>query len=143
MLARLIASAPLSARPAAMGAMAARSLPAMPLHPQKFSSKFFNVEEVMFADQPEQIVRGGRNLFPKLLAALSGVKQIGVIGWGSQGPAQAQNMRNSLQGSWTTNQSTSRTPPSRCIPSMPWWRILQVCEVLMDLVGPAPGLRPR
>ncbi|KAJ0800357.1 putative ketol-acid reductoisomerase (NADP(+)) [Helianthus annuus] len=25
-----------------------------------------------------------------------GVKQIGVIGWGSQAPAQAQNLRNSL-----------------------------------------------
>ena len=30
--------------------------------------------------------------------ALSGVKQIGVIGWGSQGPAQAQNLRDSLVG---------------------------------------------
>jgi ketol-acid reductoisomerase len=88
-----------SVRPAtALGSR--RGLAAMPLHPEKkFSSKFFNVEEVMFADQKEQIVRGGRNLFPKLPAALAGVKQIGVIGWGSQGPAQAQNMRESLEGS--------------------------------------------
>lgn len=83
--------------PAAMGV---RRLAAMPLHPQhKFSSKYFDVEEVMFADQAEQIVRGGRSLFPKLPAALEGVKQIGVIGWGSQGPAQAQNFRESLEGS--------------------------------------------
>nr|KJB38044.1 hypothetical protein B456_006G234000 [Gossypium raimondii] len=28
--------------------------------------------------------------------AFKGIKQIGVIGWGSQGPAQAQNLRDSL-----------------------------------------------
>ncbi|KAI4990439.1 hypothetical protein ZWY2020_038802 [Hordeum vulgare] len=37
-----------------------------------------------------------RNLFPLLQEAFKGVKQIGVIGWGSQGPAQAQNLRDSL-----------------------------------------------
>ena len=39
---------------------------------------------------------GGRHLFPKLRLALAGIRQIGVIGWGSQGPAQAQNLRDSL-----------------------------------------------
>ena len=29
--------------------------------------------------------------------AFAGIKQIGVIGWGSQGPAQAQNLRDSLK----------------------------------------------
>lgn len=29
-------------------------------------------------------MRGGRNLFPLLPDAFKGVKQIGVIGWGSQ-----------------------------------------------------------
>src|SRR5262249_17748812 len=29
----------------------------------------------------------------------AGIKQIGVIGWGSQGPAQSQNLRESLEGS--------------------------------------------
>jgi hypothetical protein len=29
-------------------------------------------------------VRGGRNLFPLLPEAFKGIKQIGVIGWGSQ-----------------------------------------------------------
>jgi ketol-acid reductoisomerase len=36
---------------------------------------------------------------PLVPKALAGVKQIGVIGWGSQGPAQAQNLRDSLEGS--------------------------------------------
>ncbi|OAE20692.1 hypothetical protein AXG93_154s1660 [Marchantia polymorpha subsp. ruderalis] len=44
----------------------------------------------------EYIVRGGRDLFPLLPKALQGIKKIGVIGWGSQGPAQAQNFRDSL-----------------------------------------------
>ena len=46
-----------------------------------------------------QVIKGGRHLFPKLPAAFEGVKKIGVIGWGSQGPAQAQNLRESLEGS--------------------------------------------
>ena len=63
-----------------------------------FSSKIFKVDTVKMADRTEQIVKGGRNLFPLLPRAFAGVKQIGVIGWGSQGPAQAQNLRDSLEG---------------------------------------------
>src|SRR6185369_10063168 len=63
-----------------------------------FSSKIFKIDTVQMGDRSEQIVKGGRNLFPLLAKALAGVKQIGVIGWGSQGPAQAQNLRDSLQG---------------------------------------------
>ena len=32
----------------------------------------------------QYIVRGGRDLFPLLPEAFKGIKQIGVIGWGSQ-----------------------------------------------------------
>jgi ketol-acid reductoisomerase len=63
-----------------------------------FSSKIFTVDTVKMADRTEQIVKGGRHLFPLLPKAFAGVKQIGVIGWGSQGPAQAQNLRDSLAG---------------------------------------------
>ncbi|KAL5232567.1 hypothetical protein ABZP36_031343 [Zizania latifolia] len=42
------------------------------------------------------IVRGGRNLFPLLPEAFKGIKQIDVIRWGSQGPAYAQKLRDSL-----------------------------------------------
>src|SRR5471032_3124420 len=63
-----------------------------------FSSKIFKVDTVQMGDRTEQIVKGGRHLFPLLGKAFAGVKQIGVIGWGSQGPAQAQNLRDSLEG---------------------------------------------
>src|SRR5215471_2836392 len=63
-----------------------------------FSSKIFKVDAVKMSDRSEQIVKGGRHLFPLLPKAFAGVKQIGVIGWGSQGPAQAQNLRDSLAG---------------------------------------------
>merc|ERR1712194_558934 len=43
------------------------------------------------------IVKGGRDLFPLLPKAFDGIKQVGVIGWGSQAPAQAQNMADSLK----------------------------------------------
>lgn len=40
--------------------------------------------------------RGGRDKYSKLPEAFKGIKQIGVIGWGSQAPAQAQNLKDSL-----------------------------------------------
>ncbi len=64
-----------------------------------FTSKVFETRVVKMADREETIVKGGRQLFPLLPKAFDGVKQIGVIGWSSQGPAQAQNLRESLEGS--------------------------------------------
>ncbi|XP_021775689.1 ketol-acid reductoisomerase, chloroplastic [Chenopodium quinoa] len=61
-----------------------------------FESSVFKKEKVTLSGHDEYIVRGGRNLFPLLPEAFKGVKKIGVIGWGSQGPAQAQNLRDSL-----------------------------------------------
>ncbi|XP_066360598.1 ketol-acid reductoisomerase, chloroplastic [Miscanthus floridulus] len=61
-----------------------------------FDTSVFKKEKVSLAGHEEYIVRGGRNLFPLLPEAFKGVKQMGVIGWGSQGPAQAQNLRDSL-----------------------------------------------
>ncbi|CAL9751086.1 unnamed protein product [Musa acuminata subsp. burmannicoides] len=94
-----------------------------------FESSVFKKEKVNLAGHDEYIVRGGRDLFHLLPDAFKGIKQIGVIGWGSQmqrrvlpyvsflsvslvppcsphsslvcvsntkGPAQAQNLRDSL-----------------------------------------------
>jgi len=61
-----------------------------------FSSNVFTPQEVTFADTTEVIVKGGRDLFPLLPKAFEGIEKIGVIGWGSQAPAQAQNLRDSL-----------------------------------------------
>ena len=63
-----------------------------------FSSQVFDVDALDFGDRKEAIVRGGRHLFARLPRAFAGVRQIGVIGWGSQGPAQSQNLRESLEG---------------------------------------------
>ena len=64
-----------------------------------FTSKVFETRLVRMADREETIVDGGRHLFPLLPKAFDRIKQIGVIGWSSQGPAQAQNLRESLEGS--------------------------------------------
>ncbi|XVF27507.1 hypothetical protein REPUB_Repub14bG0113400 [Reevesia pubescens] len=61
-----------------------------------FQTSVFQKEKISLAGHDEYIVRGGRHLFPLLDDAFKGIKQIGVIGWGSQGPAQAQNLRDSL-----------------------------------------------
>ena len=71
----------------------------MPLE-LSFQSNVFAVETLDLGNGvQEQIVRGGRHLFPLLPQAFEGISQIGVIGWGSQGPAQAMNLRDSLEGS--------------------------------------------
>ncbi|MGA1199441.1 MAG: ketol-acid reductoisomerase, partial [Candidatus Latescibacterota bacterium] len=67
-----------------------------------FKSSVFETETINLSGTQERIVRGGRNLFDKLPEAFKGLKQIGVIGWGSQGPAQAQNLRDSLEGTGVT-----------------------------------------
>lgn len=58
-------------------------------------------------DTVESVLPGGRHLFPLIPQALAGVRQIGVIGWGSQGPAQAQNLRDSLDASTSSSDSSS------------------------------------
>lgn len=61
-----------------------------------FTTKHFIKEPITLADTNEYIVRGGRDVFSSLPAAFQSIKQVGVIGWGSQGPAQAQNLRDSF-----------------------------------------------
>lgn len=56
-----------------------------------------NIKKVQMADKFEFVLPGGRDLMKTLPDAFKGIKQIGVIGWGSQGPAQAQNLRDSLE----------------------------------------------
>ncbi|ESW04891.1 hypothetical protein PHAVU_011G134200 [Phaseolus vulgaris] len=86
-------------RPLSMAALGVRNVatPAVvPLPSLDFETSVFQKEKVNLAGHDEYIVKGGRDLFPLLPAAFKGIKQIGVIGWGSQGPAQAQNLRDSL-----------------------------------------------
>jgi len=63
-----------------------------------FTSSIFETETIEMGGHAETVLRGGRHLLPLLPKAFAGIDQIGVIGWGSQGPAQAQNLRDSLEG---------------------------------------------
>jgi ketol-acid reductoisomerase len=63
-----------------------------------FETAVFDKEYITLGDRREAIIRGGRHLFDRLPRAFDGVNQIGVIGWGPQGSAQAQNLRDSLNG---------------------------------------------
>ncbi|WP_327637827.1 ketol-acid reductoisomerase [Kribbella sp. NBC_00482] len=65
-------------------------------------SSVFRVEQMDVPGGSEDIVRGGRDLFSLLPAALHGVERIGVLGWGPQGRAQALNLRDSLDGTGIT-----------------------------------------
>ncbi|MEI7621458.1 MAG: hypothetical protein WCJ51_02905 [Candidatus Moraniibacteriota bacterium] len=63
---------------------------------RRFKSNVFSVQTIELAGTEENIIVGGCDKFAMLPQAFRGIKQIGVIGWGSQGPAQAQNLRDSL-----------------------------------------------
>eukprot|EP00803_Ostreobium_quekettii_P005665 evm.model.scf_609.7 EVM.evm.TU.scf_609.7 scf_609:49831-57683(+) len=62
-----------------------------------FEPAVFAKESVSMAGGAESIVRGGRDKLGLLPKAFAGISQVGVIGWGSQAPAQAQNLRESLE----------------------------------------------
>jgi len=66
------------------------------LKAQDFDTKCFEKTKVVLAGAEEYIVKGGRDQFSRLDCALAGIKTVGVIGWGSQGPAQAQNFKDSM-----------------------------------------------
>jgi ketol-acid reductoisomerase len=63
------------------------------------TSTVFETASLELGGTTETIVKGGRRLFRDLAKAFPGVRQIGVLGGSSQGPAQAQNLRDSLDGS--------------------------------------------
>lgn len=62
-----------------------------------FDTNSFIKEAVHLSGTTEYIVRGGRDVFSSLPSAFSHIKTVGVLGWGSQGPAQAQNLRDSFK----------------------------------------------
>ena len=51
------------------------------------------------AGTEEFVVKGSTDLYPTCGEVMknSGIKKIGVIGWGSQAPAQAQNLADTLK----------------------------------------------
>jgi len=63
-----------------------------------FETSVFDKQPYTLSGTTEYLVQGGRHLLPLLPKAFEGIETIGVIGWGSQGPAQAQNLRDSLEG---------------------------------------------
>ncbi|KAL7109593.1 hypothetical protein ACP275_06G184500 [Erythranthe tilingii] len=96
---RATAAASRTGSRASGSASAARMVSVQTVRPpasQDFETSVFTKEKINLAGYDEYIVRGGRHLFKLLPDAFKGIKQIGVIGWGSQGPAQAQNLRDSL-----------------------------------------------
>ena len=46
----------------------------------------------------EQVIIGGKDKFPLLSDGFKNIKNIGIIGWGSQAPAQACNLVETLSG---------------------------------------------
>ena len=69
-----------------------------------FETKFFQKDAVEMAGTTEYVVKGGTHLYPKVAEVFKaqGIKKIGVIGWGSQAPAQAQNLADTIEGSGIT-----------------------------------------
>mmetsp|Transcript_13042 Transcript_13042/g.29154 ORF Transcript_13042/g.29154 Transcript_13042/m.29154 type:complete len:537 (-) Transcript_13042:63-1673(-) len=66
-----------------------------------FETKFFPKDAVDMSGTTEYVVKGGTHLYPTCgeVFKAQGIKKIGVIGWGSQAPAQAQNLADTIAGS--------------------------------------------
>ncbi|NTW30345.1 MAG: ketol-acid reductoisomerase [Candidatus Moranbacteria bacterium] len=66
-----------------------------------FCSQIFPMRELVFPGSTELVVVGGRDMFSAATNVLkmSGIRQIAIIGFGSQGHAHAQNLRESNEGS--------------------------------------------
>ena len=64
---------------------------------QLLASKLFPVQDLELVGTVEKSVKGGRHMFPLVASAFKDIKQIAVIGWGSQGPSHAQNLRDTLE----------------------------------------------
>jgi hypothetical protein len=66
-----------------------------------FDTKFFPKDPLNMAGTTEYVVKGGTHLYPKVAEVFKsrGIQKIGVIGWGSQAPAQAQNLAETIEGS--------------------------------------------
>ena len=63
----------------------------------EFNTKVFPKLQVDFPEgETEFVVKGGRDQFELVAKAFDGIKQVSVIGWGSQGPAQAKNLRDTF-----------------------------------------------
>ena len=63
------------------------------------NQRYSKQEKLLWVIRKKELLREGEIFFPLLPKAFEGINQIGVIGWSSQGPAQAQNLRESLEGS--------------------------------------------
>ncbi|KAG5033168.1 hypothetical protein JHK85_017150 [Glycine max] len=81
-------------KPVAMATLGARMVAAAPaVTPPAsldFETSVFKKEKINLSGHDEE------GEICSLQGAFKGIKPIGVIGWGSQGPAQAQNLRDSL-----------------------------------------------
>jgi ketol-acid reductoisomerase len=64
-----------------------------------FTSTIFKnrLKNITVSGTKETVMHGKRGDYSGLKKALAGVKQIAIIGWSSQGPAQAQNIRDTLK----------------------------------------------
>eukprot|EP01036_Dinobryon_divergens_P022487 gene22487-30748_t len=69
-----------------------------------FETSYFKKEAVAMAETTEYVVKGGTHLYPLCgdVFKATGISKIGVIGWGSQAPAQAQNLADTLAGTGIT-----------------------------------------
>lgn len=67
--------------------------------PNVFESSYFSdhLKQIDLAGERETVLAAGDRPFEDAAEALSDVPQVAVVGWSSQGPAQAQNLRESLQ----------------------------------------------
>ena len=66
------------------------------INPAKINSRNLVQKTITLNNQPEIVYVANSDSLNNLKYYFKDIKQIGIIGWGSQAPAQAQNLRDSL-----------------------------------------------
>lgn len=59
-------------------------------------SKHFKTKKLVLPGNDENVIKGGKCFYKQVSDVFNGTKQIAFLGWGSQGPAQSQNLRDTL-----------------------------------------------
>ncbi|GFS34742.1 ketol-acid reductoisomerase [Actinidia rufa] len=101
-----------------------------------FETSVFKKEKIALAGHDEYIVRGGRDLFPLLPDAFKGIKQIGVIGWGSQPRNVRYGTLHAVTGLYGTLHAVmGRYTPLRELFLLLRWRIFVFVFMVDEFFG--------
>ena len=103
----------------------------LPIITRTLTSNIFNIEKLKINNTTENIIKGGKEHYHLLQKGFSNIKQIGIIGWGSQAPSQVQNLNDTLR----SIQSDIKIKVGLRENSSSWEKVINTQGLSSDNVG--------